>query len=133
MITHAETFIRHPLRAEGHEREIRGLIFPHGNERRIEVSLVRRGERIGRLQIGADGAELLTKALDRLDFAKESIGTFNDGRFDVEVSVGPHQAGRAIYLQKRDAAGVPAGHPVALYGEEIGALAEGIAWLWGTS
>lgn len=129
-IANEQTFIRRPLRTPGLERVIRGVA--HRRERVIEVTLLIEGVQRGGLQIRAESAPVIAQALAdvRTSTADRKIGSFRDSRFDVNVSIGPHPARcTAIYLQKIDDAGIAAGRPVALYGEELDALEAAVAWL----
>lgn len=124
-------FLRRPLRAPHHERVIRGFFLRTGAPR-VEIALFREGSRCGTLQIDHDGAAVVRKAIERVGsgaLSDDLIGTFQDGRFSIEVSADKARFGPAIFLQKYDADWAPAGSPLALYSEDHGGLAEALDWL----
>ncbi len=127
---YACTFLRHTLRRPGTERAVAAVDLRCG--RFVEIAFFIDGGYRGGSRIGAEGAPIVARAIDcaRAGRATRQLGSFRDGRFTLAVRVGPHPSGgAAVYFQKLDEAGLEAGAPIALYGQELEALDAGLAWL----
>jgi hypothetical protein len=90
---HKAPLRRSALRTPGHERLI--AASTHRGARFVEVSLLIDGNERGGLRINDQAAPIVARALElaRASTVDRKLGTFSDGKFDVNVSTRPPPAG----------------------------------------